>query len=688
VAERFSTEEELDIFTAAQKFYLNHEDAYDYLVFFNNFNLGADSGAVAYEVTVRNDRSGYGDVPVNVGAVTGSRKRLLAIMNMGHLAQYPVDPKAVAPARWTSGDTTLSILGHEAGHLFLAYASVSDDGAASPMLGRQTAHWAFTFNSEASLLEGNRIQDNGQHASPRFVTAATVEAYSPLDRYLMGLIPKEQVPDTFYVTDSTQSATRSPQVGVAFNGTRRNVNIDEVIAAVGRRTPDHTVSQKRFRFAFVLVTRDGQEPTPDQVEQVERYRREFETYFNQAAGGLAWAETSLVRSAQVSAFPAAGVVEGGRTTVSVALEKPAEADVTFTVGTQSGAISAPGAVTIPAGQTSGSFSVAAVRAGVDDLILRASGYAESYSRIQVAAARDLKLQIVSGDNQTGRPGQVLPAPIAIRLTDSNGLPYTGVTLQAAANSGGSVSPASVATDESGSAQFRWTPGAGDANLLRISGPGGITATASTVGNPAINAAGVVNAASFTGAIVPGSLATAFGVNLAGADPSNISLKVNGTQALVLYAGATQVNFVVPSNISGSTAQVVVTTSAGQSAPVQAAVAQYAPGIFFDGATGFGAILTNKTGQRTEVVPVARGGYIEIFATGLGAVNSSGLLPAGLVEVCFSTGCGAPAYAGSAPGFIGLYQINAQVPAALAAGVQTVRINASGLPSNTVNIKVQ
>jgi len=29
------------------------------------------------------------------------------------------------------------------------------------MLGTQLAHWAFTFNSEASLLEGNRIRDNG-----------------------------------------------------------------------------------------------------------------------------------------------------------------------------------------------------------------------------------------------------------------------------------------------------------------------------------------------------------------------------------------------------------------------------------------------------------------------------------------------------------------------------------------------
>jgi hypothetical protein len=31
IAERFAGHEEIDIFTAAQKFYLNHDDAYDYL---------------------------------------------------------------------------------------------------------------------------------------------------------------------------------------------------------------------------------------------------------------------------------------------------------------------------------------------------------------------------------------------------------------------------------------------------------------------------------------------------------------------------------------------------------------------------------------------------------------------------------------------------------------------------------
>ena len=58
----------------------------------------------------------------------------------------------------------MTVLGHEAGHLFLAFASVPDptDPSARPMLGFGGSHWSFVFNSEASLNEGEQITDRGQ----------------------------------------------------------------------------------------------------------------------------------------------------------------------------------------------------------------------------------------------------------------------------------------------------------------------------------------------------------------------------------------------------------------------------------------------------------------------------------------------------------------------------------------------
>src|ERR1035441_6077572 len=62
---------------------------------------------------------------------------------------------AFSPLRVVAQDTPLTVLGHESGHLFLAYASIPDpnDPTAKPMIGFGGAHWSFVFNSEASLDE-------------------------------------------------------------------------------------------------------------------------------------------------------------------------------------------------------------------------------------------------------------------------------------------------------------------------------------------------------------------------------------------------------------------------------------------------------------------------------------------------------------------------------------------------------
>src|SRR5437870_2294100 len=82
VAERFSSQIEIDIQAAAQKFYQTHEDAYDYLVFYNNSGIAADTnGSVSWGFTFRNHRSGYGDAAVDIGAQFGSPARLQAVRN-------------------------------------------------------------------------------------------------------------------------------------------------------------------------------------------------------------------------------------------------------------------------------------------------------------------------------------------------------------------------------------------------------------------------------------------------------------------------------------------------------------------------------------------------------------------------------------------------------------------------------
>jgi len=437
-AERFGSEESIDIVRTAQRFYQTHEDAYDYLVIFNAMGVSVAPGALANMTAVRTKVHGIGDELVDAGLSFGSPRRLQAVLNMGPNTTYPLDPYLPVGFRGRiTGDNTMTLLGHETGHLFLALASVNVDGN-RPMIGAQSAHWSFNFNSEASLLEGNRIDDRGPEAEFRYLTTGTVEGYSPLDQYLMGLRASWEVPPTFAVLNATAPrigsgvgapipASKLPQVGVLSQGGRLDIAIDDVIAAEGRRIPDHTVAQSRFRFAFVLITPEGQEPPAAAVDQIETYRNEFELYFNRVSDGRAWADTSLRPMMKLSAWPAIGVAAGQEAPVSLEIARPVNYDLVIGLHTTHGHIEAASPVTLAAGQTRLTFNVKGLSEGVSDLVAEAwNGHYEAvFTRI------DVKPSLASLTLQPYYTG----GPIVLRVTDANNTPYPGVRIRISINGG-------------------------------------------------------------------------------------------------------------------------------------------------------------------------------------------------------------------------------------------------------------
>ena len=56
IAERFGDAVALDLVAAARRFYETHDDAYDYLAFFNANGVQPGSGVLAFESTVRRNR--------------------------------------------------------------------------------------------------------------------------------------------------------------------------------------------------------------------------------------------------------------------------------------------------------------------------------------------------------------------------------------------------------------------------------------------------------------------------------------------------------------------------------------------------------------------------------------------------------------------------------------------------------
>ena len=709
VAERFTQTPGVDIVMAALRFYQTHEDAYDYLAFFNTLGLQANSDAVAYEITVRNHSKGIGDELVDVGREFGSPRRLQAVLNLGPLSQYPRDPYAIVPLRASAGDTTMSVLAHEAGHLFLAYASVRDPNrpAARPMLGRQMAHWAFTFNSEASVLEGNRIEDRGLNTAPRFLTTGAVEAYAPLDQYLMGFRAPEETLPTFLVENATVSASAGPRKGVQFDGRRRDVAVDEIIQAEGRRTPDHTVAQRSFRFAFVLIAPEGQTPSADQVAQLDRYRTEFESFFEKATSGRGRADTALKRELRVSAFPAMGVLAGNKAIVSVETAKPVETALALMLRTRNGVASAPGSVTIPAGGNKATFELSGRGIGVEELTIEPvdSAYETVEARIQVLDAARLRIEIVSGNRQQPASSGFLPEPVRFRVTDANDLPYPGVRLRASVSGGGSLESTTAVTDSSGIAAFRWAPGSEPASALTVSFdgmPGGPSAIATVAGPPVVVAASaVVNAASYEPGLSPGSLATIFGLNLAGGftasatrlplptDLAGVQVWLDGVPVPVQYVSDTQINFLVPESQPTGMATVTVVSSAGK-ADVRAPVVAVQPGIFFQSSTGLGAIVVSGSRFTTDVLPAQPGDFLEIYCTGLGPViRPRGEPPQTTNTVVVRIGnLTVPAlFSGYASDGLGLYQVNVPAPPGVS-GLTTLSLQVAGKASNEVKVRFQ
>jgi Big-like domain-containing protein len=71
------------------------------------------------------------------------------------------------------------------------------------------------------------------------------------------------------------------------------------------------------------------------------------------------------------------------------------------------------------------------------------------------------IAITGGQNQVGVPGTPLAAPIAVRVTNSQGNPVAGKAVSfAITRGGGTVASSSVSTDDDGIAQTSWTLGAG------------------------------------------------------------------------------------------------------------------------------------------------------------------------------------------------------------------------------------
>jgi uncharacterized protein (TIGR03437 family) len=224
----------------------------------------------------------------------------------------------------------------------------------------------------------------------------------------------------------------------------------------------------------------------------------------------------------------------------------------------------------------------------------------------------------------------------------------------------------------------------------------------------LDSRGVQSAAAPGIEIAPGSLASLFSpnVSLAGATLTAAAPGGAPRNVTLLYSSPTQINFLVPETLAPGPA---VLTVAGTTVPqtFTALVQPVSPSLFSMSGTGSGvaaalAVAVQPANPQIQFpVPVFQCGaqgcvavpipvgvdrpvYLSFYGTG---IRNRSTLTAATVSI---NGTPLPAlYAGPAPGFLGLDQVNVALPLSLrGAGEVNVSLTVDGRTSNAVTINVQ
>lgn len=216
----------------------------------------------------------------------------------------------------------------------------------------------------------------------------------------------------------------------------------------------------------------------------------------------------------------------------------------------------------------------------------------------------------------------------------------------------------------------------------------------TATNPSYNTASIVNAATQTaGTLAPNTIATIYGTYLSwtthavttgdlngGTLPTaleGVSVYVNGILSNLFFVSPDQINFLIPYDIVAPSATVYVARQGVAGPPATIQLADTSPG-FFEWNGNF-ALAEHADGSLiTLSAPAQASEAIVLYAAGLGRSSpdvSSGHIVSTATTILYASelqillnGVPCPSssilYAGLAPGFAGLYQINLMLPGVL------------------------
>lgn len=295
--ETFANDKRLDLPAILRAFYSTHPDTFDTVYVWTNFSF--DNGPfIAHTFNISNSIQGIGLPIFDRGPAYGSA-HLGSLIAMGNTGDWPKNPNAYMVGL----NSAISIVCHEQGHFWLAYIHFdADNQVKDDLLGRQDSHWSFLADTRtsadggySSLMEGNSWRESSGGIFTTFESA--VNYFTPLDQYLMGLRPANEVGDIPYLVTDPQLKEflheKSPASGFSMSAVRKTASVAQIVAREGPRIPDVTTSPKVFRVAFVALSEHGSSISSSELTKISAYRDAIVRYFSTATGGRGSLDASL-----------------------------------------------------------------------------------------------------------------------------------------------------------------------------------------------------------------------------------------------------------------------------------------------------------------------------------------------------------------------------------------------------------
>ncbi|MEX2530519.1 MAG: hypothetical protein WD960_07090 [Gemmatimonadota bacterium] len=188
-------------------------------------------------------------------------------------------------------------ISHELLHRWSAFVQVQHPDLDDPNALVGGAHWSGALHNpsvtpvsgiysddaytETSPMGGNVWIDHGDGTVTREMkTYMPPQGVSALDLYTMGLIPPEDVPETFVLVDQEpleeEGRVRARKVPV---------RVEDIIAGSGVRVPPAHEAQREFRMGVYLLHEEDRAPDPGFLRQSADIAAEMARYWSAATGG-------------------------------------------------------------------------------------------------------------------------------------------------------------------------------------------------------------------------------------------------------------------------------------------------------------------------------------------------------------------------------------------------------------------